>query len=78
MLGSTLTDVPTKKDNEDERFARIDALMEEYRVNHEDFAHYLKVVRTDAREISVRARQNMVRLKKQVDAARRQLKTSKG
>jgi hypothetical protein len=70
--------VPTKKDNDDERFARIDALMEEYRVSHEDFEHYLKAVQTDVRAGRDRARQNIARLKKQMDTARRLIKKFKG
>ena len=70
--------MPTKKDNEDERFARIEALMEEYRVNHEDLEHYIRVVRSDAAERRNRARQNVDGSRKQMNGVRQQLKKSKG
>ena len=37
------------KDNNDERFARIEALMEEYRVTHEDLVAYVTSVEGKAR-----------------------------
>jgi hypothetical protein len=40
--------VPSDRDNDAERFARIDALMEEYRVKHEDLEAYVKSVRDRA------------------------------
>jgi len=69
--------VPTKKDNADERFARIDALMEEYRVNHEDLEHYIRNV-AGMREGRDRARQSADGPRKHMNSARRQLKKSKG
>ena len=34
--------MPTRLDNDDERFARIEALMEEYRINHEELEAYVR------------------------------------
>jgi hypothetical protein len=36
--------MPSERDNDEERFNRIAALMEEYRVNHEDLISYIKLV----------------------------------
>jgi hypothetical protein len=52
--------VPTRRaDNDDERFARIEALMEEYRVKHEDLEAFLRAARTAARQSGTMARQNL-------------------
>jgi hypothetical protein len=40
--------VPSERDNDVERFARIEALMEEYRVKHEDLEAYVASVRDRA------------------------------
>ena len=34
--------MPTRRDADDERFARIEALMEEYRINHEELEAYVR------------------------------------
>ena len=44
--------VPSERDNDAERFARIEALMEEYRVKHEDLEAYVESVRDRARQAS--------------------------
>jgi hypothetical protein len=41
--------VPNDVDNQSERFARITALMEEYRIKHEDLEAYVTAVRDRAR-----------------------------
>jgi hypothetical protein len=52
--------VPTRRaDNDAERFARIEALMEEYRVKHEDLEAFLRATRTAARQNRTMARQNI-------------------
>ena len=68
----------TKKDNEDERFARIDALMEDYRVNHGDLEHYIRKAHTGMREGRDGARQNIDGSRQKMNSARRQLRKSKG
>ena len=70
--------MPTKKDNEDERFVRINALMEEYRVNHENLEHYIRNIHPGMREGLDRARQGADGPRKHMNSARRQLKKSKG
>jgi hypothetical protein len=57
--------VPSERDNDAERFARIEALMEEYRVKHEDLEAYVESVRgrakqarDGAREVVITARVN--------------------
>jgi hypothetical protein len=57
--------VPSERDNDAERFARIEALMEEYRVKHEDLEAYVesargraKNARDAARELADTARVN--------------------
>ena len=70
--------MPTKKDKEEERFARIDALMEEYRVNHEDLEHYIRKVHAGTREGRGRARWSTDGSRKHMNSAWRQLKKSKG
>ena len=50
--------MPSQRDNDEERFERIAALMEEYRVNHEDLVEYMKTVRSrthEAREATRKA-----------------------
>jgi hypothetical protein len=42
--------MPSKRDNDEERLSRIAALMEEYRVNHEDLVEYINTIRSRARE----------------------------
>ena len=37
--------MPTRGDNDDERFARIEALMEEYRINHEELEAYVRATK---------------------------------
>ena len=56
--------MPRRKDNQDERLARIDALMEEYRLKHEDLETYLRTLRDQSREFTDRA-------KAQLDVVRR-------
>ena len=46
---------PLKTDNRDERLARIEALMEEYRIKHEDLEAYVR----DFEQRSRRARQKV-------------------
>jgi hypothetical protein len=75
---SRLADVPTKRDNEEERFARIDVLMEEYRVNHEDLELYIKTVRTETCESRDRTGQGIDGPRARMDTARRQFRKSKG
>jgi hypothetical protein len=69
--------VPTKKDNENERFARINALMEEYRVNHENLEHYIRNIHPGMNEVRDRARDDADGSKKRMNT-RRPLKKSKG
>jgi hypothetical protein len=69
--------VPTKRDNEVERLARIDALMEEYRVNHEDLEHYIERLHLDVREGRDRACDRVDASGKHMSGARRQLKNAK-
>ena len=38
--------MPSQRDNDEERLNRIAALMEEYRINHEDLVLYVKSVRS--------------------------------
>jgi len=52
--------VPTKADNA-ERFARIQSLMEEYRINHEDLDASVKAARPHAESGRERARQHLIR-----------------
>ena len=77
-LSSRLADVPTKRDNDEERFARIDVLMEEYRVNHEDLELYIKTVRTETCESRDRTGQVIDGSRARMDTARRQFRKSKG
>ena len=56
-------DVPSERDNDAERFARIEALMEAYRVNHEDLEGYLE-------SVCGRAKQARDAAKERADAAR--------
>ena len=51
--------MPSKRDNDEERFNRIASLMEEYRVNHEDLVSYVKLVRGRATAGSTRATRNL-------------------
>jgi len=44
-------------DDERERFARIEQILEEYRLNHEDFEAYVEMVRARARDVRRRTRQ---------------------
>jgi hypothetical protein len=48
--------MPTKGDNDEERFNRIAALMEEYRVKHEDLVAYIDAVRDRMRADGQRVR----------------------
>ena len=64
--------MPTRRrDNDEERFARIDALMEEYRVNHEDLQAYVRQVQAAAAE---RRRESQEIL----DEAREQFRRAQG
>ena len=47
-------------DNEEERLARIDQLVEEYRIKHEDLETYLRAVRNRSRAVAGRARDRVV------------------
>ncbi len=49
----------TKDGDDAERFARIDALMEEYRLNHEDLEAYVRMVRERAAAGQTVARENL-------------------
>jgi hypothetical protein len=52
--------VATKQsDNEEERIARIDALIEEYRLKHEDLQAYIEQARELARLSRERTRQSL-------------------
>jgi hypothetical protein len=57
--------VPKSEDNQEERLARIEALMEEYRLKHEDLEAYLRNYREESREYLANA-------KVQLESARRQ------
>jgi hypothetical protein len=49
--------MPSEPDNEAERFARIEALMEEYRVKHEDLEAYVQSLRDRAGKAQATARE---------------------
>ena len=42
--------MPTRGDSGEERFVRLEQLMEEYRINHEALETYVRKVRDEARE----------------------------
>jgi hypothetical protein len=63
--------MPSKRDNDEERFNRIAALMEEYRVNHEDLVSYVKLVRDRSTEGSTRATRNLKTVRAGLDRSRR-------
>ncbi len=71
--------MPTKKqENDEERFARIDALMEEYRVNHDDLEAYVQAMRDRTERQGAHARELRHRTELRiVDARRRLVKTRK-
>ena len=63
--------MPSKRDNDEERFNRIAALMEEYRVNHEDLVSYVKLVRDRSTEGSTRATRNLKTVRAGLDRSQR-------
>ena len=62
--------MPLRRDNQDERLARIEALMEEYRVNHEDLEAYVQKVRTETKERHRRSKQSIVEARETLRLAR--------
>ena len=63
--------MPSKRDNDEERFNRIVALMEEYRVNHEDLVSYVKLVRNRTSEGRVRANGQLKAARESAERSRR-------
>jgi DNA repair ATPase RecN len=51
--------MPSRRDNAEERLNRIAALMEEYRVNHEDLVEYVKAVQNRALNAKVISQHGM-------------------
>lgn len=52
--------MPLSKDNQAERLARIDALMEEYRLKHEDLEAYLRTRLEQSRQFNEDAKLRLV------------------
>jgi hypothetical protein len=63
--------MPSKRDNDEERFNRIAALMEEYRVNHEDLVSYVKLVRGRTADGRTRASGHLKAARDSADRSRR-------
>ena len=53
--------MPVSKDNDEERFARIEALCEEYRIKHEDLAAYVAAVRNNNLELRAETKKRMAK-----------------
>ncbi len=57
--------VPARADDNDaERFARIEALLEEYRVKHEDLEAYLRWIRGEAERSRTQSRQALAKARR--------------
>jgi hypothetical protein len=51
---------PSKRDNDEERLTRIDALIEEYRRKHEDLLTYIEQATEKARAMREHARNQLI------------------
>ena len=58
--------MPVSKDNDEERFARIEALCEEYRIKHEDLAAYVASVQNSTNELKAGAKKRMAKARERV------------
>ena len=63
--------MPSKRDNDEERFNRINSLTEEYRVNHEDLVSYVTLVRGRSTAGNTRATGNLKAAREGFQRARR-------
>ena len=61
----------SRRDNEAERFARIDALMEEYRIKHEDLEAYIHSVRQSSNDSRRESREGITRARAGLAQSRR-------
>jgi hypothetical protein len=63
--------MPDARDNDEERFARIERLCEEYRVNHEDLEAYVASIRRRARQAATNSKQNLADARKRLERIKR-------
>ncbi|HEY7293312.1 MAG TPA: hypothetical protein VH583_25980 [Vicinamibacterales bacterium] len=56
--------MPERKDNEEEQIARIAALVEEYRVKHEDLESYIRATRKRAEQSNRQAKSRLERARR--------------
>jgi hypothetical protein len=69
--------MPSRRDNDVERLARIDALMEEYRIKHEDLEAYVDSVRRRAKEGRMESREGVSRAREALNRGRRKRRSGR-